>query len=307
MFEQAFATGLFILALLLIVTERLHRTIVIILVVTVLMASGVLTVEEAIHFVDFETLLLLAGMMIIVDVLKELGFFHYVAIRIAKQAGNYKKFFVLMSLAAGLLSPFLDSVTVVLIFSSITVAICRILKKDPKPLLLSQVFCSNIGGNATLIGEPTNVMVATHTGFTFLDFIAALTPVTVICLCVCMLMLLRIYDPGREPISELVADIDESAFIKDYYLLRRAVVIFLLTIALFFIHNYIGLSPAVVALIGAALMLVVIRPDVTGLLSRLEWGTLVFIGGFFIVVGGLTKTGVGSRGRYSSSRPRASG
>jgi len=231
-------------------------------------------------------------MMIIVEILRDLGFFHLIAIKIAKQAGNYKNFFLFMSLATGLLSPFLHAVTIILIFSSVTVAVCRILKKDPKPLLLSEVFCSNIGGNATLIGEPTNMMVALHTGLTFTDFILVLGPITIICLIICILILSRLYAFSEEEIGGLIEDIDESSFVKDFSLLNRGVAIFLLTIFLFFIHNVLGLSPAAVALLGASLMLIFIRTDITTLLSSLEWGTLLFIGGFFVIVGGLTETGV---------------
>ena len=290
--EQLLALVIFFITIFLVITERIHRCVAVIMAVVLLIVFRILDIEEAVHFVDFETILLLAGMMIIVEVLKELGFFHYVAIKMAKTAKNYKRFFLLMCLATSLLSPFLDSVTVVLIFSSITIAICRIIKRDPKPLLLSQVFCSNIGGNATLIGEPTNIMVATHKGFTFIDFIRTLTPITILSLLLGIFILMRLFKPEEEEISDLVYNLDERSFVKDPDLLKRAVIVFLLTIFLFFIHNLIGLTPSSVALLGACLILITTRVDITSLLSRLEWSTLVFIGGFFIVVGGLSKTGV---------------
>lgn len=292
MIEQIIALSIFIIALILIITEKIHRSITIIVAVTALLSIGLLNIEEAVHYIDFETLLLLGGMMVIVEILRELGFFHYIAIKIAKKSKNYRTFFMLMCLATGLLSPFLDSVTVVLIFSSITVAVLKILKRNPKPLLLSQVFCSNIGGNATLIGEPTNIMVATHKGFTFIDFIYALTPITIVSLAICVYLLSRNIEDEKEDIMSLVMELDEYSFIKDKVQLQRAVTIFIFTIILFFLHNILHISPATVALIGASIMLLTVRTDITKILSKLEWSTLIFIGGFFVVVGGLTKAGI---------------
>lgn len=292
MIEQTFVLAVFTITLILIITEKIHRSVAVIVAATALIVSGVLNVEEAIHYVDFETLLLLAGMMLIVEVLKELGLFHYVAIKMVKSAKNYKKFFMSMCFATGLLSPFLDSVTVVLIFSTITIAVCKIIKKDPRPLLLSQVFCSNIGGNATLIGEPTNIMVSTHAGLTFLDFVKALTPATVVNLAIAVILLTRLFRVKEESILDLVKELDESSFIKDHPALLKATSIFIFTIILFTIHNFITLSPAAVALLGACLMILVVKADLIKLLSKIEWGTLVFIGGFFIIVGGLMKVGV---------------
>jgi len=292
MIEQFITVAIFILTLILIITEKIHRSIVIVAAVTALIAVGVLNIEEAVHYIDFETLLLLGGMMIIVEILRELGFFHYAAIKIAKKARNYKTFFILMCLATGFLSSLLNSVTVVLIFSSITVAVLKIIKKDPKPLLLSQVFCSNIGGNATLIGEPTNIMVATHKGFTFLDFIYALTPITIIGLVLCIYLLSMNLEEEKEDILSLVMELDEYSFIRDKTQLNKGIAIFIFTIFLFFIQDILSISPATVALIGASLMLIIIKPDIGELLSRLEWSTLIFIGGFFVVVGGLIKVGI---------------
>lgn len=282
---------IFIITLILVITEVVHRSIAVIAGATALLAIGILDVEEAIGYVDFETLLLLLGMMTMMEVLKELGLFHYIAIKIAKYAGGYKKFFILITLAAGGLSPFLDSVTVVLIFSTIIVAISRIINKDPRPLLLSQVFASNIGGNATLIGEPTNIIVGTHAKLTFIDFMYALTPVSIINLPLAVYLLTRIFRIEDEDISMYVDALDEYSFVKDMNLLKRATYIFIFTLILFFLHGVIHVSPAVVALIGTSLMLLVIRPDIVEVLSKLEWGTILFIGGFFVIVGAMMETG----------------
>ena len=290
--DQIIALIVFIATILLITTERIHRDVVVIAAATVLMATGVISIDEAIKFVDFQTLLLLAGMMIIIEILRELGFFQFVAIKIAKRSGNYKAFFILMCLSTGLLSSFISSVTVILIFSSITITILKVLKKDPKPLLLSQVLCSNIGGNATLIGEPTNIMVAIHKNFTFLDFIYILMPITIVCLLICIILFMRSIKEEEGDILPLVADLDEYAFIKDKRSFNLAIILFILTILLFFIQSVIPVSPAVIALIGATLMLLAIKVDVRELLYRIDWETLIFIAGLFIIVGGLIKTGI---------------
>ena len=290
--EAYIAAAIFIITLLLVITERIHRSIAVMAGATALLATGILDLEEAIQYVDFETLLLLLGMMAIVEILKELGLFHYLAIKIAKFSGNYRTFFYLITFAAGLLSPFLDAVTVMLIFSTITVAICRIVNKDPRPLLITELFAANIGGNATLIGEPTNIIVGLHAKLSFLDFIYVMSPATITCLLITVYLLSRFYRVGDEEISPYLEELDEYSFVKDMYKLKLGVAIFILTIILFFLHGFLHISPAIVALIGATLMFLIIQPDIGELLSKMEWDIILFIGSFFVLVGGLVKTGV---------------
>ncbi len=290
--EGILALALFIATLVLIVTEKIHRSIAVIVASTIALSAGILTIHDAIKYIDFETLLLLASMMIIVEILEELGLFHYIAIKIAKHSGDYRKFFILTNIAVGLLTCFLSSVVIILIFSTITIIVCKIIKRDPRPLLISQVICSNIGGNATLIAEPTNMMIGLHAGISFTDFLEVMAPVSFINLAIIILLLLRFYRVEAEDISAFISELDEYSFIKDYKLLKIAVTVFLLTLALFTVHNLIGLSPAVVGLIGASIMLLIARPDITHILSRIDWSTLIFIAGFYVLVGGLVNTGI---------------
>ena len=286
------AIAVFSVTLFLVITERIHRSVAVMSGAVALLAFGILDLEKAIHYVDFETLLLLLGMMAMVEVLKELGLFHYLAIKIAKFSGGYRTFFYFITLAAGLLSPFLHAVTVMLIFSTITVAICKIVNKDPRPLLMAQLFAANIGGNATLIGEPTNMIVGLHAKFSFLDFIYVMAPLTIISLIITIYILAKYYKVSDEEISAYLEELDEYSFVKDMHKLKLGVLIFVLTIILFFFQGFLHVSPAVVALVGATAMLLVIEPDLGELLSKVEWDIILFIGSFFVLVGGLVETGV---------------
>jgi len=290
--QDLVAIAVFSVTLLLVITERIHRSVAVMSGAVALLALGILDLEKAIHYVDFETLLLLLGMMAMVEVLKELGLFHYLAIKIAKFSGGYRTFFYFITLAAGLLSPFLHAVTVMLIFSTITVAICKIVNKDPRPLLMAQLFAANIGGNATLIGEPTNMIVGLHAKFSFLDFIYVMAPLTMVSLIVTLYILAKYYKVDDEEISAYLEELDEYSFVKDMHKLKLGVLIFVLTILLFFFQGFLHVSPAVVALVGAIAMLLVIEPDLSELLSKVEWDIILFIGSFFVLVGGLVETGV---------------
>ncbi len=289
---EALAVAIFLVTLALVITERIHRSIAVMAGATALLAFGVLDIEKAIHYVDFETLLLLLGMMTMVEILKDQGLFHFLAIKVAKFSGSYRRFYFFITLAAGFLSPFLDAVTVMLIFSTITVAICKVINKDPRPLLLTQLFAANIAGNATLIGEPTNIIVGLHANLSFLDFIYVMSPLTVVSFLTAIYILSRIFNVEDEEISLYLEELDEYSFVKDFRKFRYGVTIFVFTILLFFLHSPLGLSPAVVALIGATIMLLVIRPEITEILSKLEWDIILFIGSFFVLVGGLVETEV---------------
>jgi Na+/H+ antiporter NhaD/arsenite permease-like protein len=290
-----FAIALFAAALATIATERLDRTKVALLGAVLLLLTQTISQQTAIEAVDWNTLGLLAGMMIIVRLTETTGMYTYLAIR-AGQLSRGRPLAVALSLAGSTagLSAFLDNLTTVLLMVPITFLLADALDIDPIPLVLMEVFASNIGGTATLIGDPPNILIAGHTGLSFLSFIANLAPIVVITLLVVVPLLflayrdrLRIAPEARDRVMELEA----RRSITDHDELRRTLPILLATVAAFFVHKALHLEPATVALTGATVMLLVSRQPMEKALAGIEWPTLFFFMGLFVMVGALEERG----------------
>jgi Na+/H+ antiporter NhaD/arsenite permease-like protein len=291
----AFAIAVFAVALAVIASERLHRTKVALLGAILVLVTQTLDQDAAIAAVDWNTIGLLAGMMIIVKLTETTGVYTYLAIR-AGQLSRGRPLLVVLSLAGAtaLLSAFLDNLTTVLLMVPITFLLADALDIDPIPLVLIEVFASNIGGTATLIGDPPNILIAGATDLSFTDFLVNLAPVALVTLLVVVGLLylvfrrrLQIAPEARERVMEL----DARRSIEDHDELRRTLPIMLLTIAAFFVHKALHLEPATVALAGATLMLLVSRQSLERTLSGIEWPTLFFFIGLFIMVGALEERG----------------
>jgi Na+/H+ antiporter NhaD/arsenite permease-like protein len=290
-----FAIALFAAALATIATERLDRTKVALLGAVLLLLTQTISQQTAIEAVDWNTLGLLAGMMIIVRLTETTGMYTYLAIR-AGQLSRGQPLAVALSLAGATagLSALLDNLTTVLLMVPITFLLADALDIDPIPLVLMEVFASNIGGTATLIGDPPNILIAGHTGLSFLSFIANLAPIVVITLLVVVPLLflayrdrLRIAPEARNRVMELEA----RRSITDHDELRRTLPILLATVAAFFVHKALHLEPATVALTGATVMLLVSRQPMEKALAGIEWPTLFFFMGLFVMVGALEERG----------------
>jgi Na+/H+ antiporter NhaD/arsenite permease-like protein len=290
-----FAIALFAAALATIATERLDRTKVALLGAVLLLLTQTISQQTAIEAVDWNTLGLLAGMMIIVRLTETTGMYTYLAIR-AGQLSRGQPLAVALSLAGATagLSALLDNLTTVLLMVPITFLLADALDIDPIPLVLMEVFASNIGGTATLIGDPPNILIAGHTGLSFLSFIANLAPIVVITLLVVVPLLflayrdrLRIAPEARDRVMELEA----RRSITDHDELRRTLPILLATVAAFFVHKALHLEPATVALTGATVMLLVSRQPMEKALAGIEWPTLFFFMGLFVMVGALEERG----------------
>jgi Na+/H+ antiporter NhaD/arsenite permease-like protein len=290
-----FAIALFAAALATIATERLDRTKVALLGAVLLLLTQTISQQTAIEAVDWNTLGLLAGMMIIVRLTETTGMYTYLAIR-AGQLSRGRPLAVALSLAGATagLSALLDNLTTVLLMVPITFLLADALDIDPIPLVLMEVFASNIGGTATLIGDPPNILIAGHTGLSFLSFIANLAPIVVITLLVVVPLLflayrdrLRIAPEARDRVMELEA----RRSITDHDELRRTLPILLATVAAFFVHKALHLEPATVALTGATVMLLVSRQPMEKALAGIEWPTLFFFMGLFVMVGALEERG----------------
>jgi Na+/H+ antiporter NhaD/arsenite permease-like protein len=299
---QIVATVIFIGAYFLIASERVHKTTAALSGAALMLLLGILTQEEAfhgrehVHGVDWNTILLLIGMMTIVAITKETGVFEWIAIKSAKIArGRPMAIIALFSLVTALLSALLDNVTTVLLVAPVIIVVCRTLETDPVPFLICAVLASNIGGTATLIGDPPNIMIASVASLTFLDFLKINGPIIIVVFLV-YLGVVRVALGSRLKVSEecraRVLEFDESRTIHDPRLLVKSLGVIGLTLTGFMIHGSVGLEPATIALAGAALLLILYGKSPTKVLEEVEWPTIFFFMGLFIMVSGLVKVGV---------------
>ena len=293
----AVAVVVFLGALGAIAFEWAHRTKIALLGAAAVVLLGILEEEQAIEAVDWSTLGLLVGMMIIVGLTERTGVFTYLALRVAQLSrGGTVRLIFLLSGVTGLLSAFLDNLTAILLVVPITLLLADLLKISPIPLVLIEVLASNIGGTATLIGDPPNIMIGTaQPELSFLDFIVNLAPVAIFTLLVVTSGLALFYrrqlkiEPER---AVEVERLDAAADMREAPYVKRSLAVLLGTIVGFFLHAPLHIEPAVVALVGATVMLLVAADDVEEALERVEWATIFFFIGLFVMVGGLQQQGV---------------
>jgi Na+/H+ antiporter NhaD/arsenite permease-like protein len=290
------AVTVFLIALALIASERLHRTKVALLgAAIVVLFVGDYSQEKAIEAVDFNTIGLLAGMMIMVYLTQQTGIYDYIAVR-AGQLSKGRPLWVVISLAGttAVLSAFLDNLTTILLVVPITFLLADALDVDPIPLIIIEVISSNIGGTATLIGDPPNIIIAGATGLSFNEFLINLAPIVVVTFAVVISILYLFYRPRlqiEEENRRYVMELDAAGSISDAAELRRTGPVLIATIIAFFAHQALGIEPATVALTGAAVALLVTKIELHQALSRIEWPTLFFFVALFVMVGALEETG----------------
>ena len=256
----------------------------------------ILSQEEAFHVIDFNTIGLLVGMMTIVNILKRTGIFQYIAIKTAKLSkGSPWKIMLYFAVVTAVASALLDNVTTILLIAPVTFVITETLGLSPVPFLITEVLTANIGGTATLIGDPPNIMIGGATNLSFMDFLINLGPVVAIIFVVVLILLKFIYG-SQLKISEenkaKISEFDESKTITDPVLLKKSGIVLLATIIGFAIHQAFGLESATVALLGAAILLLIGKVDVEEILTEVEWPTIFFFMGLFIMVGALEEIGV---------------
>ena len=299
------STVLLVLAYVTIMTDRLNRAVVALLGAGLMIVTGILSQDEAIRGVDFNTIGLLAGMMLIVGITRRSGVFEYVAIWSAKAVkANPAGVLALLSIVTAVFSAFLDNVTTVLLIVPVTFAICRELKVPPYPFLFNQIIASNIGGTATLIGDPPNIIIGSAANLAFDQFVVHLAPVIVVVLAVQVLITHLIWGRKLHAAPEdraRVMAMDERAAITDWKLLKQALAVLAAVIVAFVVARFIGLLPATIAMFGAAVLLLLDSHGRTseeqthhvhGRLSELEWITLFFFIGLFILVAGVERAGL---------------
>ncbi|MFI5527027.1 ArsB/NhaD family transporter [Kitasatospora sp. NPDC051853] len=294
------ALAVFAGAYVLIITEWVHRVAAALGGAALMLAIGA-TDDEAAFFsthsgIDWNVIFLLMGMMMIVGVLRRTGLFEYLAIWSVKRA-RAKPFRVMVMLVVitAVASALLDNVTTVLLVAPVTLLVCERLNLKAAPFLIAEVLASNIGGIATLVGDPPNIIIASRADLTFNDFLVHLAPLAIVLTAVlvgmCRIMFRGSFVHDEERASAVMA-LDEREAITDPKLLAQGLVVLGLVIAAFVLHPVLHYAPSVVALLGAGLLVAVSRAEVKDVLAEVEWPTLAFFGGLFIMVGALIETGV---------------
>ena len=297
---ELIAIAVFLFTYALIIDERIHRAVAAMLGASVIVFLHIVPWEMIPVYVDLGTIFLLMGMMIIVNTARGSGLFEYIAIKTAKLAkGSPIRVLLLFSVVTAVVSAFLDNVTTVLLLTPMLLYIANVMRITPVPFLIAEIFASNIGGAATLIGDPPNIMIGSAAGLSFNEFLINLGPIMAIDLVVVMGMLFLIYRKDlhvspdeQEGIEKTFADLNERDAIRDWPLFKKSVIVIMLVIAMFFTHDLLGLEPALVALIGASILLFWSRQPPEEIFEKIEWPALFFFGGLFIVVGALVETGM---------------
>ena len=294
------ALGIFLVAFVFIATEKVDKVRVVLVaaaamaVLGLIPGSGVFYSEHA--GIDWNVIFLLFGMMVIVGVIKQTGVFDFLGIWAAKMSkGRPYRLMVMLMIITAIASPFLDNVTTIMLVAPVTVVVCNRLRIRAQPYLIAEVLASNIGGAATLIGDPPNIIIGSRAGLSFMDFVVHMAPVVVVVFVTFVLMTRLLFRKDFEYHPEHVAAVmalQERRAITNPRLLVRCLIVLAGVIAAFSLHSVLHLDPSIVALVGAGVMLLVSRADVTDSLREVEWQTLVFFMGLFVMVAGLVNTGV---------------
>ena len=293
---EVIATVVFVVVIGLIMSEKVHRAAAALAGAVILVITGVMNGQKAISYIDFNTIGVLVGMMMLVAVIRQSGLFEYVAIKAAKMVhGDPWKIMIAFILITAILSGILDNVTTVLLVGPMTIAIAKMLEINPVPFLMTQILASNVGGTATLIGDPPNIMIGSAANLSFVDFLKN-TGVAVVLVIVFMIVMMRFVYKKEIEVEGLdtskIMNLDPDKSITDKPLLIKGVAVIGLVIVGFIFHDKLGIESSVIALAAAALMLVIGGTSVENAIQDVEWTTIVFFMSLFVVVGGLTETGV---------------
>ncbi|WP_457574711.1 SLC13 family permease [Desulfolithobacter sp.] len=294
------ACGIFLVALIIIISEKIHKTIVSICGASLVLVLKLLEQQEAFHLeefgVDWNVIFLLIGMMTIINLMRPTGFFEYIAIKSAKAGkGDPLRIMIIFAIITAVLSALLDNVTTVLLLAPVTLLIADALEIAPIPYLLVEALASNIGGTATLIGDPPNIMIASKAKLSFIDFIVHLTPVVMVMMIVFLVLIKLFFGKRLKTRDELKARImkmDEKEAINDPVMLTKSLVVLGIVLIGFVLHGVFHYEPATIALFGAGLLLLLSGThEPHHVLAEVEWPVIFFFIGLFIMVGALVKVG----------------
>jgi Na+/H+ antiporter NhaD/arsenite permease-like protein len=297
------AVAVFVIAYAFIASDRINKTMVALVGAALVILLPVIGSDDVFYSretgIDWDVIFLLLGMMIIVSVLRQTGVFEYVAIWAAKRSrGSPLRIMILLVLVTGFASALLDNVTTVLLIAPVTLLVCDRLAIGAAPFLMAEVFASNIGGAATLVGDPPNIIIASRAGLSFNDFLVHVAPVVLIIMGVLVALLPRLFRGSFDVDPARVADVmslEEREAIRDPRLLIKSGAVLLAVLVGFVGHSVLHMEPSIVALLGAGFLILISRLEHSDYLSSVEWDTLLFFAGLFIMVGALVKTGVVNR------------
>ncbi|HEX6035276.1 MAG TPA: ArsB/NhaD family transporter [Anaerolineales bacterium] len=290
----------FIISLVLIFSEKLHRSITAIAGAVFIVGLGKLlgfySEEAALEAIDFNTLGLLLGMMILVAMLEPTGFFQYVSVWAARASkGKPVRLFILLGSVTTVLSMFLDNVTTVVLIAPVTILICEILGISPLPYLIAEALLSNTGGVATLVGDPPNVLIGSAAGFSFTDFLIYSLPIVAVVWIATLLLLRYLFrdDLAKQPDNaQAVMRLNPAESLDEPKTARKILIILGIAILLFFVHHNFHISPSFIAVSAAAAALIWVQPDIQETFKKIEWSVLIFFSSLFVMVGGLESSGV---------------
>ena len=297
--KMQLAISVFLIAYILIASEKFNRVAVALTGAAAMIVIGA-TDADAIFYdhntgIDWNVIFLLLGMMIIVGVIHKTGFFEYLAVKAIKRAkGEPKRALVSLIILTAVASAILDNVTTILLAIPMTLIVCKQLNVSPVPFILSQVFASNIGGAATLVGDPPNIIIASRANLSFNDFLINMAPWVIVVMLVITPMLVFMF---RKQLVNTAADrakiakLDESSYIKDRVLLKKSLFVLSAVMVAFVLHTALHLEPSIVALLGAGVLVAISRLKPKDYAMDVEWNTLIFFAGLFIMVGALVNTG----------------
>ena len=295
-FEVVLTALIFVATYALIATDRMDKTIAALLGGTAVVVLGIIHQEDAFGAIDLNVIFLLAGMMILAAILRQTGFFQWLAIRSVKVAGGDPyRLLIVLSVVSASLSAFLDNVTTVVLIAPVTLYIATVLRVSPVPFLISEILASNIGGTATLIGDPPNILIGSASGLGFAEFLVNLGPIALAILVVFLLMTRVIF--GRDlavhaDVRDSVLALDEREVLTNPGLLRLSLLVIGVTLVGFLLAKPLNLEPGAIALLGAAVLLLLSRLEVEEVLREIEWPTIFFFVGLFMLVEAVVHVGI---------------
>lgn len=294
------SSTIFIICLVLIFSDKLDRTIASMIGAVIIVISGMIfqfySEEEAIKHIDFNTIGLLLGMMILVSILEPTGFFQFLAIKVGKLSkGRPVRLLVFLGSVTTIVSMFLDNVTTVVLIAPVTILLCEILGLNARPYLMAEALLSDTGGVATLVGDPPNILISSAAGFSFLDFITHSFPIVILVWFVALGILFYLFrkDLSLQPSNlDAFMELRPEDALKDTETAKKTVIVIAGTMIIFLFEEALHIRPASIALGGAAVALVWIRPKVQETLKRIQWDVLIFFAGLFVLIGGMQSAGV---------------
>ncbi|WP_347490627.1 ArsB/NhaD family transporter [Desulfoscipio sp. XC116] len=296
------AVVIFLTSYALIISEKINRSIIAMCGALLMIILGIVDLHEAYtEYIHWATIFLLLGMMILVGITNKSGIFQYIAVKTAQSAnGDPVKILVRLALLTAVVSAFVDIVTTVLLITPFTIAITRALHIRPFPFLVTEIFACNIGGAATLVGDPPNIMIGVAADISFNDFLVHITPIIIVILLITIAYLKFFFGKQlqvQEKYRQQLMDIDAKDYIRNSALAKKSIFVFALTLLGFVLHQFLHLEPAVVALSGATLLMLigVKESDLDEVFHSVEWITIFFFAGLFILVGGLVEVGLISK------------